>query len=919
MAEGIFEGREILTSRLHRLLGTLVNSVEIAGQNNLSSSHVVAETTMAGLLNRVYGWELVNANTIRQNYPGVDLIDTERNIAVQVTATRTTEKVRHTLEEAGKSGRIYKKLIVLILTNSKPTEGMYTCTVPTYSGPVTIWNIPDVFRDARELEPVKLAELTRFMEAEVGSIRERVKDLPHLELPPSSALQATGFVGREPELAEIQSRFARGDRMVVLTGLGGMGKTELAAKYGRDYPGLVYFVRFDTSFRRTLANMSLGIRPKLTEEDLRLEEGILIKKVLTLLERSSSEDLLIIDNADSETGALADLMKEPGYKLIQALPLRLLVTTRSESPRAIRVARMPDDPLFEIFRNHGAALSEDEMRKLIRAVNGHTLTVDLIARTLADNWVPVSAPEMLDAITEATLREEDFPEVGTDYNGDLEQLHIYQRLRGVFQVAKIPPTEQQLLRLATLLPDGGMDVRLFRKALPSELLKVFPGLGRRGWLSADHQMLTIHPVIRLVCRTEQPLTEADCEAFLSKLWEQYDETQYRPDQYEQMAELFTTAYDRMGNAHWLNCSGILLNEIAQHQKLHDMYHARLPKLEQVLPSNSAALARAYQLYGNSFADLGHYTIALTYYEKALLIQQSDLSTEHPLLAPTYNSIGVTYIDLGKTQKGLEYMQIALDIHKKSLPPEHPTLASSYDNIGCAYSELGNLLKALEYHQIALDIRKKALPPEHPDLAVSYDNIGCTYGELGNHPKALEYHQIALDIRKKSLSPEHPDLAVSYGNIASTHGSLGNHRKALEYHKIALNIREKALPPEHPNLATSYLGIGISYSDLGLHHVGLACELKSLEILEQSLPPEHPNLAKCLHTIAITHLRLRNAIQAALHMRRAAKIIAQSDLPENHPDRVNYPKLADTFEKKADIQRRILLQPLRRNRFPFGKK
>lgn len=833
----ILDGRLVLTDRLQSQLGTLVNAVEIAGQNNLSSSHVVAETTLAGLLNRVYGWELVNANAIRQNCPGIDLIDEERSIAVQVTATRTAEKVRHTLEEVGRSGVVYKRLIVLLITNAQPTPAMLTCTVPTYTGDLEVWNIPHVFRDAKELDAVKLDALTKFMAAELGPVRERVKELPHLELPPASALQATGFVGREPELADIRSRFARGDKEVYLTGLGGMGKTELAARYSREHPGLTYFVRFDTSFRRTLANMALGIRPRLTEEDLRLEEGILIKKVLTMLERSSPDDLLILDNADSETGALADLLKEEAYGRIRELPLRLLLTTRSDAPRPIRVNRMPDDPLFEIFRNHGAELSDDEMRALIEAVNGHTLTIDLIARTLADNWVPVSAGEMLDAIANSSLREEDFPEVGTDYNGDPEQLHIYQRLRSVFQVAKIPPTEQQLLRIATLLPDGGMDVRLFRRALPPELLKVFPGLGRRGWLSAEHQVLTIHPVIRLVCRTEQPLMEEDCEAFLDKLWEQYDQTQYLSDHYSQMAELFTIAHDRLGSRHgrWLNRAGILLNEIAQHQKLHDLYRARLAALEDVLPSNSTELARAYNYYGISLDVLGRYSDALLYGQKALTIQQAEL------------------------------------------PEDDVELAYSYNNVGSVHDYLGDYQKALEFKLKALEILKRALPPEHPDLATSYNSVGGTYHAQGNYQKALEYALLALDIRKKALPPEHPGLASSYINVGTDYSELGNHRKALEYQLNALSIAEHALPPEHPRLA-------------------LYC-----------------------HNIAWTYHDLGDFVRAAPYMRRAADIIGRSDLPKTHPDRVDYPKLADEFEKKAEMQRRMLSQLPGEISLPFGKK
>ena len=917
----ILDGRLVLTDRLQSQLGTLVSAVEIAGQNNLSSSHVVAETTLAGLLNRVYGWELVNANAIRQNCPGIDLIDEERSIAVQVTATRTAEKVRHTLEEVAKSGVVYKRLIVLLITNAQPTPAMLTCTVPTYTGDLEVWNIPHVFRDAKELDAVRLDALTKFMAAELGPVRERVKELPHLELPPASALQATGFVGREPELAEIRSRFARGDKEVYLTGLGGMGKTELAARYGREHPGLTYFVRFDTSFRRTLANMALGIRPKLTEEELRLEEGILIKKVLTMLERSSPDDLLILDNADSETGALADLLREADYGRIRELPLRLLLTTRSDAPRPIRVARMPDDPLFEIFRNHGAELSDDEMRALIEAVNGHTLTIDLIARTLADNWVPVSAVEMLDAIANSSLREEDFPEVGTDYNGDPEQLHIYQRLRSVFQVAKIPPTEQQLLRIATLLPDGGMDVRLFRKALSPELLKVFPGLGRRGWLSADHQVLTIHPVIRLVCRTEQPLTEGDCEAFLDKLWEQYDRTQYRSDHYSQMAELFTIAHDRLGKHHgrWLNRSGILLNEIDQHQKLYDLYLARLTALEGVLPSNSTELARAYNYYGISLDELGRYSDALLYGQKALTIQQAKLPEDDVELAYSYNNVGGAHDSLGDYQKALEFKLKALEILKRVLPPEHPDLATSYNSVGGTYHEQGDYRKALEYKQIALDIRKKVLPPEHPNLAGSYDSVGSTYHAQGNYQKALEYEQLALDIRKKALPPGHPDLASSYDNVGGIYYAQKRYPKALEYQQFALDIRKKALPPEHPDLALSYNNVGTNYSALGNYQKALEYQLNALSIAEHAFPPEHRWLALYYRNIAWTYHELGDFISAAPYMRRAADIIGRSDLPKTHPNRVDFPKWADEFEKKAAMQRRMFSQLPDGISFPFGKK
>ena len=900
------EGREILTARLEHQLGTLVSSVEIAARNNLGSRSVVAETTLAGLLNRVYGWELENANVKKQNCPGIDLIDEDRKIAVQVTATRTVEKVRHTLEEVGRSGVIYKRLIVLVITNQQPTEAMRSCTVLAYTGPAEVWNIPDVFRDASALDAEKLEGLTKYMASELGSVRERVKELRHLNLPPVSALPSTGFVGREAELKEIADRFAQGDRMVVLTGLGGMGKTELAARYGLKHPGLTYFIRFDTDFDRTLMNMVHGIRPKLGELELKVDKAILRKKVLDILEQSTEDDLLIIDNADSPTGVLADLLKGDGFDVFKNLKLKLLLTTRSDAPRSTPVEPMPDEPLFEIFRNHGAELSEAEMKDLIKAVNGHTLTIDLIARTLADNWVPVSTQEMLNAISNSTLSEEDFPEVGTDYNQDEEQLHIYKRLLGVFQVAKVPPLEQQVLRLATLLPETGMDVGLFRKALTTEQRGVFPRVGRQGWLSAEHKVLTIHPIIRLICRTELTPTDADCEAFLDGLWAQYDRTKYRPAQHSQMAELFTVAHDQIGSHHgkWLNRSGIIWNDLGEHQTLHDMYRSRLPALEEALPANAPELAAAYNYSGIALASLGRYSDALAHEEKALEIRRAVLPEMDPDLARSYNNVGAVYGYLGEYRKELEYKQRALAIFEEVLPPDDLDLAISYFHVGGACGHLGDHKRALEYLLKDLTIREKVLSPDHPDLATSYNDVGVAYGALGNRKRALEYQLKAMMIYENVLPEDHPNLAASYNNVGITYGALGDHKRALEYALKALVISEKVLPPDHPDLAQSYNNVGITYGDLGDLKRALEYALKALVIREKVLPPDHPNLAVSYYNAAWAYHELRNLSTAAQYMRRAADIISRSSLPKTHRYRINFPKWADQFEQEAKMEQAI---------------
>ena len=65
-----------------------------------------------------------------------------------------------------------------------------------------------------------------------------------------------------------------------------------------------------------------------------------------------------------------------------------------------------------------------------------------------------------------------------------------------------------------------------------------------------------------------------------------------------------------------------------------------------------------------------------------------------------------------------------------------------------------------------------------------------------------------------------------------------------------------------------------------------------------LPGNHPSLALSFNNVAWTYYGLGRIGEAATHMRRAADIINRSALPETHPDRVNYNKWADRFEREA---------------------
>lgn len=88
---------------------------------NLYDINITSENFYAGLLNLIMGWNLRNVNFSEKNTPGIDLVDDDNKITVQVTSNNTSDKIKHTIDEfiKNKSYEKYSRLIVLISTERK--------------------------------------------------------------------------------------------------------------------------------------------------------------------------------------------------------------------------------------------------------------------------------------------------------------------------------------------------------------------------------------------------------------------------------------------------------------------------------------------------------------------------------------------------------------------------------------------------------------------------------------------------------------------------------------------------------------------------------------------------------------------------------------------------------------------------------
>lgn len=718
-------------------------------------------------------------------------------------------------------------------------------------------------------------------------------NLPVLPDPSGNFLEGS----RNNELDELEKLLTQ-RRTLFIFGVGGIGKTETAIQLGRRH-GKTHLLRFmppmaenQSAIEQAVLDLVIGnyrytpSRENMDDTQRRNEEFC---QRLEILRNHFCDHMLIIDNFDCPGKTLDQLRGDPNFRTLEGCGLKLVFTTRYPKGNhpGVEIQPLNEHQLLAIMREDCplACATDSQLRELMGAVDNHTLTCVLMAKTLGDDWTDVSPAQMLEALGSAHLDQNAYPEVISDQNSGWDSRKIYGHLKALFDLSGMNPTRKTVLRYATLLPAGGMELKLVRSCLSCVETESLRSLVDTGWITMENSLLSLHPVIREICREELKPDDDNCGAFLNNLLNILNPKQYDAARYTYMAECFACANDILTDAsgEWASTAAYFYFDLGCFSKAlpYDLKSLEIQKKHA--PNDLLTHAVYCHNVGMTYSNLGSHHTALTYLLEALDIHREHLPPEDENLIQSYNNIGLVYGGLGNYQAALKFQLAALEkLKRRELPEDHPDYAPIYNYLGSTYGCLGDHKTALHYHKLALEIRTKEALTDHPRLAQPCNDVGNSYCKLGDYSTALEYLNRAFHIRQKKLLPNHPDLAQSNNDLAIAYYRIGNFQQALVHQKEALRIQKAILPPQHPNLATSYNNIGLIYSKLGNHQQALEYHLMDLSICEKVLEEDHPDLAITYNNVGNAYDLLDNQSMALEYMNKALEI-QKKRLPEDHPD------------------------------------
>ncbi|KAK6709714.1 hypothetical protein SNK04_010661 [Fusarium graminearum] len=219
-------------------------------------------------------------------------------------------------------------------------------------------------------------------------------------------------------------------------------------------------------------------------------------------------------------------------------------------------------------------------------------------------------------------------------------------------------------------------------------------------------------------------------------------------------------------------------------------------------------------FGSLYADQGKIYKAEVMYDRALQGYEKAWGPEHTSTLDTVHNLGLLYADQGRLDKAEEMYDRALQGYEKAWGPEHTSTLNTVNNLGRLYANQGRLDKAEEMYDRALQGYEKAWGPEHTSTLDTVNNLGLLYADQGRLDKAEEMYDRALQGYEKAWGPEHTSTLDTVHNIGLLYADQGRLDKAEEMYDRALQGKEKAWGPEHTSTLDTVNNLGILYKSQG---------------------------------------------------------------------------------------------------------
>ncbi len=749
----------------------------------------------------------------------------------------------------------------IILPNEKELTSFFTTLDVNIKGDEKLKTI--FVEDNYKEEIFKLADLLKSISQKLNVIEDKTDRIdkkadkilevvtPNGTLPKEltaniNRIPKRKIVGRVDDLIKLRNSLLENKRTVLLNGMGGIGKTTLAAVYVDEFWEEYNYIAWLTlnaetdlagaiSASSSLVN-NLGLKnipPKELPE-------ICMNELNKIDEDKCG--LLVIDNANSGLKDYSGILPKPPK-------WHVLVTAREriEKFETIELGFLSETEAVELFKKHCSLFNDDEIKQIVIGIEYHTLTIEMLAKGAEKNkWNFETLKNALALDKKINIEAEHSPK-------KIERITTY--LIEIFKLNHPTANELYLLKQFLALPNEwlGYDslcalLQVNKLEWKEDFAGMLEDLYEKGLLQKnDDKAYKMHPILTEALTKDLKPIFKDLKLLIEAITGilRYEQTKDNPVEiipFIPFGEAVLKHLEDDGSfeiSELLNNTASLLQENGKYKRAKIFLEIALASDEKNYGKDHPTVAVSKSNLALVYQALGDYSRARELLEEALASDEKNFRKDHPAVAVRQSNLALVYQDLGDYSRARELLEEVLESNEKNYGEVHPYVVQAKSNLALVYQDLGDYSRARELLEEALVSAEKNYGKDHPTVAVRQSNLALVYQALGDYSRARELLEEALVSAEKNYGKDHPTVATSKSNLALVYQALGDYSRARELLEEALASDEKNYGKDHPSVARCQNNLAHVYCDLVEYQKAIDLWEKSYKVCKNKLGEEHP--------------------------------------------------------------------------------
>lgn len=267
-----------------------------------------------------------------------------------------------------------------------------------------------------------------------------------------------------------------------------------------------------------------------------------------------------------------------------------------------------------------------------------------------------------------------------------------------------------------------------------------------------------------------------------------------------------------------------------------------------------------------------FTLAIDYGQALVADCERFMGDTHPDTMTYRSHLAFAYKQAGRLAEAISLFERTLADLKKLQGETHPDTLTARDNLAVAYQEAGGVAEAITLLERTLADRGQLLGENHPDSLHSRHNLASAYLQAGRPAEAIPLHERTLANFEQLLGETHPKTLTARSNLASAYQEAGRLTEAIPLFERTLADSEQFLGETHPGTLTARSNLAVAYQTAGRSAEAIPLLERTLADREQLLGESHPD----------TLLSRRNILAAILQGAYSARAEESQTQAEPEP-------------------------------------